>query len=95
MAPSPARQPSQQTDQAEAPRRPDNLWEPLEAAPGTDHGAHGEFRTAQVHAKVDMEKLRALLNELIDSINDAEDEANALQTITIAFHPSFERGEPD
>jgi NAD(P)-dependent dehydrogenase (short-subunit alcohol dehydrogenase family) len=34
---------SQQTDQPEAPGRPDNLWEPLDKAPGTDHGAHGTF----------------------------------------------------
>jgi DNA-binding transcriptional ArsR family regulator len=59
------------------------------------HGAQGEFRTAQVHAKVDPETLRNLLNELIDTINDSEDDENALQTIMIAFHPSFEQGEPD
>jgi NAD(P)-dependent dehydrogenase (short-subunit alcohol dehydrogenase family) len=34
---------SQQTDQREAPGRPGNLWEPLDEAPGRDHGAHGEF----------------------------------------------------
>jgi NAD(P)-dependent dehydrogenase (short-subunit alcohol dehydrogenase family) len=34
---------SQQTDQKEAPGKPGNLWEPLDEAPGTDHGAHGEF----------------------------------------------------
>ena len=34
---------SQQTDQRESPGRPGNLWEPLDEAPGTDHGAHGEF----------------------------------------------------
>jgi NAD(P)-dependent dehydrogenase (short-subunit alcohol dehydrogenase family) len=34
---------SQQTDQPEAPGRPDNLWEPLDKALGTDHGAHGTF----------------------------------------------------
>jgi DNA-binding transcriptional ArsR family regulator len=59
------------------------------------HGAQGEFRSAQVHAKVDPEKLRALFNELIDTINSSEDDANALQTITIAFHPAFEEGETD
>jgi DNA-binding transcriptional ArsR family regulator len=59
------------------------------------HGAQGEFRSAQVHAKVDPDKLRALLNELIETINGAEDEANPLQTITIAFHPAFEQGEQD
>jgi DNA-binding transcriptional ArsR family regulator len=59
------------------------------------HGAQGEFRSAQVHAKVDVERLRELLNELIDTINSSEDEANPLQTITIAFHPAFEEGEED
>jgi NAD(P)-dependent dehydrogenase (short-subunit alcohol dehydrogenase family) len=33
---------SQQTDQPE-PRRPDNLWEPVDGGRGDDHGAHGEF----------------------------------------------------
>src|SRR6476661_7487904 len=59
------------------------------------HGEQGEFRSAQVHAKVDPDTLRTLLNELIDSINNAEDDVNALQTITIAFHPAFEEGEAD
>jgi len=34
---------SQQTDQPEVPGRPGNLREPLDEAPGTDHGAHGAF----------------------------------------------------
>jgi NAD(P)-dependent dehydrogenase (short-subunit alcohol dehydrogenase family) len=34
---------SQQTGQREDPGRPGNLWEPLDEAPGTDHGPHGEF----------------------------------------------------
>ena len=34
---------SQQTDQREPAGRPGNLWEPLDEAPATDHGAHGEF----------------------------------------------------
>ena len=59
------------------------------------HGEQGEFRSAQVHAKVDLDTLRTLLNDLIDSINDVEDDENALQTITIAFHPAFEQGEAD
>ena len=59
------------------------------------HAAHGEFRTAQVHAKIEIETLRGLLNELLDRINDLEDEAYPLQSITIAFHPAFEQGETD
>ena len=34
---------SQQTDQRERPGRPDNLWEPVDQPPGSDHGAHGSF----------------------------------------------------
>jgi hypothetical protein len=34
---------SQQTDQPERADRPDNLWQPVDQAPGTDHGAQGEF----------------------------------------------------
>ncbi|WP_335972482.1 SDR family oxidoreductase [Streptomyces sp. CA2R106] len=34
---------SQQTGRREAPGRPDNLWQPLDAGPGEDHGAHGTF----------------------------------------------------
>ena len=34
---------SQQTDQREPAGQPGNLWEPLDEAPGTDRGAHGEF----------------------------------------------------
>ena len=34
---------SQQTDQSVSSDRPHNLWEPLDAQPGTDHGAHGIF----------------------------------------------------
>ena len=33
---------SQQTDQ-EVSDQPGNLWQPLDQAPGSDHGAHGEF----------------------------------------------------
>jgi NAD(P)-dependent dehydrogenase (short-subunit alcohol dehydrogenase family) len=34
---------SQQTSELAAPGRPDNLWEPLDGAAGSDHGAHGSF----------------------------------------------------
>jgi DNA-binding transcriptional ArsR family regulator len=59
------------------------------------HAAGGEFRSAQVHAHVDAETLRSLLSELIARVSDSEDEEAPLQTITVAFHPAFERGEPD
>jgi hypothetical protein len=34
---------SQQTGAPVDPDRPNNLWEPLDEDPGTDHGAHGSF----------------------------------------------------
>jgi short chain dehydrogenase len=34
---------SQQTSQRASTGRPDNLWEPVDQPPGTDHGAHGSF----------------------------------------------------
>jgi NAD(P)-dependent dehydrogenase (short-subunit alcohol dehydrogenase family) len=34
---------AQQTGEREPAGKPDNLWQPLDDAPGTDHGAHGEF----------------------------------------------------
>ncbi|MGH3196251.1 MAG: SDR family oxidoreductase [Streptosporangiaceae bacterium] len=34
---------SQQTAEHVGPGRPDNLWEPVDGPPGTDHGAHGAF----------------------------------------------------
>src|SRR6266550_6310057 len=46
------------------------------------HAADGEFRTAQVHAKIEIETLRGLLNELLDRINDLEEDAQPLQSIT-------------
>jgi DNA-binding transcriptional ArsR family regulator len=57
------------------------------------HAASGEFRSAQVHARVPAETLRTLLTELLDRINEAEDDDSPQQTITVAFHPSFDQGE--
>ena len=34
---------SQQTKQAASPNRPNNLWEPVDSAANSDHGAHGTF----------------------------------------------------
>jgi DNA-binding transcriptional ArsR family regulator len=59
------------------------------------HASNGEFRSAQVHAKLEIETLRSLLNELIEKVNELEDQSQPLQTITIAFHPAIEEGETD
>lgn len=53
----------------------------------------GELRTIQVHAKVETEQLRAILGEVIERLTDAEDDANPLQSVLIAFHPAIEQGE--
>jgi NAD(P)-dependent dehydrogenase (short-subunit alcohol dehydrogenase family) len=34
---------SQQTGDPDDPGRPDNLWDPVDQPPGSDHGAHGSF----------------------------------------------------
>src|SRR6266567_2259240 len=55
----------------------------------------GEFRSAQVNAKLAVETIRSLLNELIDRINELEDETQPAYTITVAFHPLITEGEAD
>ncbi len=55
----------------------------------------GEFRSAQVHSKLSIETVRALLNELVDRLAELEDETQPLQTITVAFHPAIAEGEAD
>src|SRR3954449_13072993 len=59
------------------------------------HASNGEFRSAQVHAKVEIETLRTLLSELIERVNELEEDTQPLQTITLAFHPAIEQGETD
>jgi len=59
------------------------------------HAAKGEFRTAQVHTRLDVETVRSLLRRLVDELTELEDESQPLQTITIAFHPAIENGETD
>jgi DNA-binding transcriptional ArsR family regulator len=57
--------------------------------------AKGEFRSAQVHSKLSIDTVRALLNELVDKLSELEDETQPLQTITVAFHPAIAEGETD
>src|SRR3954452_10313116 len=59
------------------------------------YAAEGEFRSAQVHTKLDVDTVRALLRELVDKLTELEDETKPLQTVTIAFHPAIEQGDPD
>jgi DNA-binding transcriptional ArsR family regulator len=56
--------------------------------------AEGQFRSAQVHTKLDDDTVRKLLKELVEKLTDLEDDSQPLQTITIAFHPAIEQGDP-
>lgn len=57
--------------------------------------AAGEFRSAQVHAKLDIETVRGLLNELVDKLAELEDASKPPLSITVAFHPLITQGETD
>jgi DNA-binding transcriptional ArsR family regulator len=57
--------------------------------------ADGEFRSAQLHAKLDVETVRGLLNELVDKLTALEDESKPPLSITVAFHPLITQGETD
>ena len=59
------------------------------------HAAAGEFRSAQVHAKLDIETVRSLLNELVAKLTELEDESQPPLSITFAFHPLITQGETD
>jgi DNA-binding transcriptional ArsR family regulator len=59
------------------------------------HAAAGEFRSAHVHTRLDIETVRSLLREVIEKLAELEDPSQPLQTITIAFHPAIEAGETD
>jgi DNA-binding transcriptional ArsR family regulator len=55
----------------------------------------GEFRSAQLHAKLDLETVRELFNELVNKLTELEDESKPPLSITIAFHPLITQGETD
>jgi DNA-binding transcriptional ArsR family regulator len=57
--------------------------------------AAGEFGSAQVHAKLDLETVRKLLNELVHKLTELEDESKPPLSVTVAFHPLITQGEAD
>jgi DNA-binding transcriptional ArsR family regulator len=59
------------------------------------YAAKGEFGTAQVNTRLDVETVRTLLRRVVDELTDLEDTSQPLQTVTIAFHPAIEDGETD
>ena len=58
------------------------------------YASAGQFGSAQVHSKLAPETVRGLFNELIEKLTELEDESQPLQTVTIAFHPAIEQGDP-
>jgi DNA-binding transcriptional ArsR family regulator len=56
--------------------------------------AEGEFRSAQVHTKLAVETVRELVDELVGKLTALEDDSQASHTITVAFHPTIEQGDP-
>lgn len=59
------------------------------------YASDGEFRSAQVNVKLDIESIRALFNDLIARLTESEDESQPQHTITFAFHPTIAEGETD
>src|SRR3954454_19321769 len=59
------------------------------------HAGEGEFRSAQVHTRLDVDTVRSLLNEVVEKLAALEDPEQPLQTVTLAFHPAIEEGETD
>jgi DNA-binding transcriptional ArsR family regulator len=59
------------------------------------HAEAGQFRSAQVHVKLDADTVRKLLAELIDKLTSLEDDSQPQQTITLAFHPAIAEAEED
>lgn len=59
------------------------------------HATHGDFRSAQVNTKLDVETIRTLLNELVERLTELEDESQPAHTITVAFHPLILHVDPD
>ena len=53
----------------------------------------GRVPHAQVHARLDAETIRRLVDELIQQLTELEDETKPIQTITIAFHPRSSRAK--
>ena len=45
-----------------------------------------------MHVSIDEDTLRALVNDLIDRLAEAEDESQPAHSITLAFHPAIDSG---
>jgi hypothetical protein len=57
------------------------------------YGAKGEFRSAQINVRMNPERLRELLNVMIERADDLEDQAEPLMVVTLVAHPATETPE--
>jgi len=57
------------------------------------YGAKGEFRSAQINVRMNPERLRELLNVMIDRADDLEDQNEPLMVVTLVAHPATETPE--
>ena len=57
--------------------------------------ARGEFRSAQINVRLDVETIRTLANELIERLTELEDDSQPQYTLTLGFHPTIEQAEPE
>lgn len=56
------------------------------------YSARGEFRSAQIMARVDPERIRELVQMLVDRADEIEEENRDLMVISLVAHPAT--GEP-
>jgi DNA-binding transcriptional ArsR family regulator len=57
------------------------------------YGAKGEFRSAQINVRMNPERLRELLNVMIERADDLEDQDEPLMVVTLVAHPATEAPE--
>jgi hypothetical protein len=71
---------SQQTKERAAPDQPSNLWDPVDGAPGSDHGAHGVFdgkshpRSAQLDVTERAQEVGSAVNDRVRGAGSAATE---------------------
>jgi DNA-binding transcriptional ArsR family regulator len=57
------------------------------------YGTKGEFRSAQINVRMNPERLRELLNVMIERADDLEDQNEPLMVVTLVAHPATETPE--
>jgi hypothetical protein len=57
------------------------------------YGKKGEFRSAQINVRMNPERLRELLNVMIERADELEDQDEPLMVVTLVAHPATETPE--